>query len=165
MKVFIAIPVLFAASALAAPDWSYTFTFSNAESTWTSYTYATGAPNATTTGPASSTWTGPEEFVSTTSYTAEFSSGTSTWGVPTVVSYSVGETWTSMIPAATGSTSAAVSSAASATTETAVAAGTTLAASTTSAAATSFTGAAAPNVNGKLAGVGAIAVAGLALVL
>ncbi|EXJ92671.1 hypothetical protein A1O3_01223 [Capronia epimyces CBS 606.96] len=164
MKAFIAIPALFAASALAAPEWSFTFTFSDAHSTWTSFTYASEAPNATTTASAaSSAWTGPTEWISTTSYTAVFSSGTSTWGVPTAVSYSVGEDWTSMIPAPTSST--ASSETKSADKSTTVAPTTSAPASSTSASPSAFTGAAAPNVNGKLAGVGAVAMAGLALVL
>ncbi len=159
MKAFIAVPALFAAAAVASPSWSFTFTFSDAHSTWTSCTYATAAPNATTAVPTSSAWTGPSEWTSTTSYNATFSSGSSTWAVPETVSYSLGETWTSMIAATVTPPSSTVSVEAT----TAAPATTTPASTTAAAPASTFTGAA--NVNGKMAGGAALAFAGLALVL
>lgn len=171
MKAFIALPALFAA-VLAAPepnwsDWSFTFTFSNEQNTWTSLTVATApAVNATTTSGAvasSSAWTGPAEWTSTTSYTATYSSGTSTWAIPTAVSYSVAESWTSLIPAPT--TPVSSSQVVKPTVAPTSVAPVSSAPVATTPAPSSFTGAAAPNVNGKIAGVGAMAMAGLALVL
>ncbi|KIX94859.1 uncharacterized protein Z520_09549 [Fonsecaea multimorphosa CBS 102226] len=165
MKSFLAIPALFALGAVA-DSWGFTWTFSNEHSTWTSCTYA--SENATTTtasSEVSTTSSGPwSEWIYTTSYTATYSSGASTWGIPTAVSYSEASNFTSMIPAVTSSTAASVTSSALLTTSVA-ATSTSVAASSTSAAASTFTGAAAPNVNGKIAGMGAVAMAGLALVL
>ncbi|EXJ66302.1 uncharacterized protein A1O5_10454 [Cladophialophora psammophila CBS 110553] len=161
MKSFLAIPALFALGAVAGSDsaWGFTWTFSSGHSTWTSCTYASAnATTATSAVPASNTpWS---EWTSTTSYTATYSSGASTWTVPTSVSYSVASNWTSMIPAPTSSSvySNEVPS-------TTAAPATSVEASKTSAAPSAFTGAAAPNVNGKIAGMGAVAIAGLALVL
>ncbi|KIW31125.1 uncharacterized protein PV07_02802 [Cladophialophora immunda] len=155
MKSFLAIPALFALGAVA-DSWGFTWTFSNEHSTWTSCTYA--SENATTTSVEVSTSSGPwSEWTSTTSYTATYSSGASTWGIPTAVSYSVASNFTSMIPAPTEATSTVAL-----TTSAPV---TSVEASKTSAAPSAFTGAAVPNVNGKIAGMGAVAMAGLALVL
>ncbi|KAL2435160.1 hypothetical protein ABEF95_014118 [Exophiala dermatitidis] len=174
MKSFIAIPALFAATALAGSEWAFTWTFSDAHSTWTSCSYAhTGLSNATTTGPAttsSASHTGTaSEWTSATSYTATYSSGSSTWGIPTTVSYSVGQGWTSMIPAPTSSaagekTSENVKATTPATTTATAAGGN--AAAKTSASPSHYTGAAAPiRGSANMAGVGAVALAGLALVL
>ncbi|KIV97046.1 hypothetical protein PV10_00848 [Exophiala mesophila] len=177
MKSFIA-ATLFAASALAiAPsgadyqtgDWGFTYTLPDGE---TSVASAGGPATATASFPAALTQSasgGDKVWTSYTSYTATYSSGNSTWGVPTTVSYSVGEGWTSMIPAAPKTSSA--SSVTPASTEgakstlapTTTVKPSTHAASSTSPTASAFTGAA--NTNGKMAGVGAMAMAGLALVL
>jgi len=149
MKSFLAIP-LFAAVALAAaePTWDFTFTYSDAHSTWTSVTSATANP-AEHTSASAPAWTGPAEWTSYTSYTATYSSGSSTWAVPTTIAYSIASGHTSMLPATTAPPAT--------TTPTSVK-------PTSVAPASTFTGAA--NVNsGKMAGVGAVAMAGLALVL
>ncbi|KIW85028.1 hypothetical protein Z517_00416 [Fonsecaea pedrosoi CBS 271.37] len=159
MKSFVAVPALFALGALA-DGWAFTWTFSNGHSTWTSCTSA--AANATVAPVEVSTSNAPwSEWTSTTSYTATYSSGASTWGIPTAVSYSVASNFTSMIPAPTTSTQATATAVAPTTSAPA----TSVEASKTSAAPSAFTGAAAPNVNGKIAGIGAVAMAGLALVL
>ncbi|KIW11266.1 hypothetical protein PV08_10566 [Exophiala spinifera] len=158
MKAFFAVPALFAAAAVAAadPSWSFTFTFSDAQSTWTSATVATAAPNATTAVPTSSAWDHPSDWISTTKYNATYSSGTSTWLVPQTISYSVGETRTSMLAA----TVTPPSSGSNAT----VATKTPTASTTKTAPASTFTGA-ANTINGKMAGGAALAFAGLALAL
>ncbi|OAP64393.1 hypothetical protein AYL99_00365 [Fonsecaea erecta] len=157
MKSFLAIPALFALGAVA-DSWGFTWTFSNEHSTWTSCTYAT--ENATATPVEVSTSTASwSEWTSTTSYTATYSSGASTWGIPTAVSYSVASNWTSMIPAPTSATSTVPLS------TTAAPVTSSVEATKTTAVPSAFTGAAAPNVNGKIAGMGAVALAGLALVL
>jgi len=165
MKAFFAVPALFAAAALADP-WSYTWTFSSGSNTWTSVTVApTGALNTTT---SATPYTGPSEWTFTTSYDAPFSSGSSTWTVPTAVTYSAGETWTSMVNApdtpsgSSASGSNATHAATSAATITSAPASSHSASAATTAATSTFTGAAAQV---KIAGVGAMAVAGLALVL
>ncbi|KAG9786562.1 hypothetical protein ABEF93_005128 [Exophiala dermatitidis] len=172
MKSFIAIPALFAATALAGSEWAFTWTFSDAHGTWTSCSYAHS--NATATGPAATTsiasHTGTaSEWTSATSYTAPYSSGSSTWGIPTTVSYDVGQGWTSMIPAPTSSAAGEKTSenvkATTAATTTATAAGGNAAAKT-SASPSHYTGAAVPiRGSANMAGVGAVALAGLALVL
>ncbi|KAL6252619.1 hypothetical protein RBB50_000338 [Rhinocladiella similis] len=157
MKAFFAVPALFAAAAVADPSWSFTFTFSDAHSTWTSCTVATAAPNATTAVPASSAWNHPSDWISTTSYNATYSSGTSTWAVPQTISYSVGETRTSMLAATVTPPSSGV-------TTPAVATKSSPASTSQVAPASTFTGAA--NINGgKMAGGAALAFAGLALAL
>lgn len=178
MKSFIA-ATLFAASVLAvAPsgadtetgEWGFTFTMADGK---TSATAAAGVPAETTASfPAALTQVASGSggvWTSYTSYTATYSSGASTWGVPTTLSYSIGEGWTSQIPAPQTSTA---SSLAPASTESAkpttlapspTVKPSTSAAATTSPTASAFTGAA--NINGKMAGVGAMAMAGLALVL
>ncbi|KIW88220.1 uncharacterized protein Z519_11331 [Cladophialophora bantiana CBS 173.52] len=160
MKSFLAIPALFALGAIAGSDstWGFTWTFSSGHSTWTSCTYASA--NATTATSAAASNTAWSEWTSTTSYTATYSSGASTWTIPTSVSYSVASNWTSMIPAPTSSS--VYSSEVAPTT---AAPATSVEASKTSAVPSAFTGAATPNVNGKIAGMGAVAIAGLALVL
>ncbi|KAK5047824.1 hypothetical protein LTR84_006489 [Exophiala bonariae] len=151
MKSFFAIP-LFAAAAMAVaePAWDFTFTYSDGHSTWTSVTEATANPTIPVAPASTSAWTGLENWTSYTSYTATYSSGSSTWGIPTTVSYSIASGWTSMIPAP--ATTAPATTAKPATSST-----------VSKPPASTFTGAA--NVNGKMAGVGAVAMAGLALVL
>ncbi|KAJ9623009.1 uncharacterized protein PV06_04774 [Exophiala oligosperma] len=159
MKAFFAVPALFAAAAVADPSWSFTFTFSDAHSTWTSCTVATAAPNATTAVPTSSAWNHPSDWISTTSYNATYSSGTSTWAVPQTISYSVGQTQTSMLAATVTPPS---SSAGGGATTPAVATKSAPASTTQVAPASTFTGAASHN---KVAGGAALALAGLALAL
>lgn len=153
MKSFFTIP-LFAAAAMAVaePAWDFTFTYSDAHSTWTSVTEATANPTIPVAPASTSAWTGPENWTSYTSYTATYSSGSSTWGVPTTVSYSIASGWTSMIPATSAPATTAKPS-------TSVKPSSTV----SQAPASTFTGAA--NIKGKMAGVGAVAMAGLALVL
>ncbi|KIW70133.1 hypothetical protein PV04_02434 [Phialophora macrospora] len=154
MKSFLAIPALFALGAIAdsPSEWAFTWTFTSGHSTYTSATQASNATTPSTEAAATSTsWS---EWLYTTSYTATFSSGTSTWAVPTVVSYSEAQNFTSMIPAAT--TPVSTSSDVKATSTTASSS------SGTAATPSSFSGAA---VNEKVVGMGALAVAGLALVL
>ena len=160
MKSFLAIPALFALGAVAETysPWSFTWTFTSGHHTYTSATYAT---NATTT--TASTTTGPwTESVSATSYTAAWSSGTSTWGIPTDVSYTVASNFTHMITAHGASSTYVSKSGVTATTPAPITS--VVPASYTSSHVATFTGAAPPNLNGKMAGMGAVAVAGLALV-
>jgi len=171
MKSFIAIPALFALSAVADMSaWEFTWTFSDKHSTWTSAT-SMATENATTTATASAESTATaswSEWIMTTSYTAPYSSGTSTWAVPTVVSYSEANNYTSMIHAppsssATTVVSSILSSVTSSAAITPPPMSTIVASSTTaSAPPATFTGAA---VQGQIVGMGALAVAGLALVL
>jgi hypothetical protein len=156
MKSFLAIPALFALGAVAdsASGWAFTWTFTSGHSTWTSATVAATSSTGTTEAAASSTATSYSEWLYTTSYNATYSSGTSTWAVPTAVSYSEAQNYTSMIPAPTKST--AVSSLTVKATTSAAAA------SSTAPPASTFTGAA---VHEKVVGMGALAVAGLAFVL
>jgi hypothetical protein len=157
MKSFLAIPALFALGALAdAPSgWGFTWTFSSGHSTWTSATQASNA-TVTSTEVAAATTASWSEWLYTTSYNATFSSGASTWAVPTAVSYSEAQNFTSMIPAPTTPVSSSVEVK---TTSTAATTSTGSGAATTPSA---FPGAA---VNEKVVGLGALAVAGLALVL
>lgn len=86
MKSFITLLPL---AALATADsWGYTWTGGETS------TFAS-APPVQTVAPSDYTWT------FTTSYTATYSSANSTWGIPTVISYSACNSWTSMIPATT----------------------------------------------------------------
>ncbi|ETI19751.1 hypothetical protein G647_08764 [Cladophialophora carrionii CBS 160.54] len=165
MKCFLAMPALFALGALAdsSSTWAYTWTFSSSSSTWTSATYATdvAVANATATAVevAASSVSTPapwSEWLYTTSYTAEYSSGSSTWEVPTAVSYSEAQNFTSMIAAPTTAVSSTLEVLATTTTPPISPA------STTAAAPSAFTGGA---VSEKAMGLGALAVAGLAFVL
>lgn len=180
MKSFIA-ATLFAASVLAvAPsggdyetgEWGFTFTMADGK---TSVTAAAGVPAETTASfPAALTQVasggGGGVWTSYTSYTATYSSGASTWGVPTTLSYSIGEGWTSQIPAPQTSSASSVAPVSTESPKPTTLAPSptvkpaTTAAATTSPTASAFTGAANIN-NGKIAGVGAMAMAGLALVL
>ncbi|RVX68225.1 hypothetical protein B0A52_08734 [Exophiala mesophila] len=178
MKSFIA-ATLFAASVLAVSpsgadyqtgEWGFTYTLPDGK---TSVAGAGGPATETTASfPAALTQSasgGDKVWTSYTSYTATYSSGNSTWGVPTTLSYSIGEGWTSQIPAAPKTTSAgsvtpaSTESAKSTLAPTTTVKPSTQAASSTSPTASAFTGAA--NTHGKMAGVGAMAMAGLALVL
>jgi len=159
MKSFLAIPALFALGAVAdsSSDWGFTWTFTSGHSTFTSATVATAWGNATTTAAeAVATSTSWSEWIYTTSYTATYSSGTSTWAIPTAVSYSEAQNFTSMIPAPKGTVTSSVSLKAT------TSAPASVAASSTKGSPSTFTGAA---VNDKAIGLGALAVAGLAFVL
>jgi hypothetical protein len=171
MKSIIALSALIAA-ALATPDnWAFTWSGSDAKGEWTSTTAAAATTTASTVATitsasasagSSSVWQGHKGgWTSCTSYTATYSSGSSTWAVPTQVSYTISDNWTSMLPPAVSSP--ASPSVVPAKAETTVAPVVSSYSATTPAAATYTGGAAAAAVN--MAGVGAVAFAGLAMVL
>ncbi|EXJ61823.1 hypothetical protein A1O7_02253 [Cladophialophora yegresii CBS 114405] len=164
MKSFLAMPAVFALGALAtdsSSSWAYTWTFSSSHSTWTSATYAavanaTAATAVEAVASSATTTNAPwSEWLYTTSYTATYSSGSSTWDIPTTVSYSEAQNFTSMIAAPTTAVSSSLEVKATTTTPASVPASTTAVASV-------FTGGA---VSEKAMGLGALAVAGLAFVL
>lgn len=181
MKSFIAIPALLALGAVAqdaTSQWAFTWTFTSDGSTVTSATTATdtiGPVDATTSAPASGT------SIYVTSYTAVFSSGNVTQLVPTVVSYSEGSNFTSMIggpadPKTTTSSNATTTASSSSASLTSSGSSTgsstdfsfgSASATTSGAGATesASTGAAVPNIDGTLTGMGALVMAGLALFL
>lgn len=197
MKSTIAIiPAFLATAALAdRGGWGYTWSWNRGGKAWTSCTSAVPTPETPVAPVPAVTSPAPTPGISTTCYSATYSSENSTWVEPVTVSYSTWEDWTSIIPAPPTPTPeppppAPITTAPSSTPVAPVVPSSTPVApvvpssstpvapvvpsstpvapvmpSSSSPAPSTFTGAAVPNVNGKVAGVGAMAVAGLALVL